>query len=116
MGKDGKLVPAAEPTYGEVVNQLEAVVQRLEGGELSLEDSIREFETGVRLVRQGEKLLGAAERRVEELLKEGNEERVAPLEIGGPVAAPAGKNAPKGQSSARGGRATYPSDEGDIPF
>jgi exodeoxyribonuclease VII small subunit len=67
-----------------VVSKLEGVVSRLERGELSLEDSLKEFEEGIRLVRLGERALGAAERRVEELLQDGAGERTEPLAVTGP--------------------------------
>ena len=71
----------APETYGAVVEQLESVVKRLEEGELSLEDSLREFEQGIKLVRRGEEMLGQAERRVEQLLQSEGEDRVAPLNL-----------------------------------
>jgi exodeoxyribonuclease VII small subunit len=73
-------------TYGEVVQRLEDVVRRLEGGELSLEDSLKAFEEGIGLVRRGERLLGEAEKRIEQLLVDGGEERAVPLEAAAPGA------------------------------
>ncbi len=43
-------------------------MDRLEGGELPLEESLKLFEEGVRLARTAEARLDAAEKRVEELL------------------------------------------------
>jgi len=48
---------------------LEALVARLESGELSLEDALQAFEEGVRLVRVLEEKLTVAERRVEILTR-----------------------------------------------
>ena len=48
---------------------LEALVARLESGELSLEDALHAFEEGVRLVRVLEEKLTVAERRVEILTR-----------------------------------------------
>lgn len=50
------------------VKRLGEIVERLEGGDLPLEDSLRLFEEGVRLARASEARLEAAERRVEQLL------------------------------------------------
>ena len=58
--------------YGDVVQRLESVLRRLEGGDLSLEDSLKDYEEGIRLVRQGETLLNDAERRIEQLMADGN--------------------------------------------
>jgi exodeoxyribonuclease VII small subunit len=65
--------------YGEVVGRLQEIVEALEAGELSLEDSLERFAEGVQLVKQGEKLLGDAEKRIEQLLSEDG--RVAPLKV-----------------------------------
>ncbi len=51
------------------MEQLQATVKRLEGGELSLEDALKNFEEGVRLSRLCQKHLTAAEQRVEILMK-----------------------------------------------
>ncbi len=49
--------------------ELETVVERLEGGELSLEQALKEFEHGVKLTRECQAALKKAEQRVEILLK-----------------------------------------------
>jgi exodeoxyribonuclease VII small subunit len=48
---------------------LREVVARLEGGNLSLEESLRVYEEGVGLARRGHELLDGAERRVEMLVR-----------------------------------------------
>ena len=58
-----------EPTFEEALSQLEAVVARLEGGDLALEDSLHTFEDGVRLARLCAARLQDAERRVRLLTK-----------------------------------------------
>ncbi|OQX12948.1 MAG: exodeoxyribonuclease VII small subunit [Thiothrix lacustris] len=52
---------------------LETLVQRMESGELSLEDSLKEFERGVLLTRQCQEALKAAEQRVKLLSADGQE-------------------------------------------
>jgi exodeoxyribonuclease VII small subunit len=66
-----------EERYEELVQRLAKVVEKLEGGGLSLEESIAAFEEGIRLARAGAARLEEAERKVEVLL-EGD--RVAPFE------------------------------------
>jgi exodeoxyribonuclease VII small subunit len=51
------------------MEQLQATVKRLEGGELSLEQALQNFEEGVKLSRLCQKHLSAAEQRVEILMK-----------------------------------------------
>jgi len=70
---------AAQPVsekYEDIVARLARVVERLEGGGLSLEESIAAFEEGIKLARAGAARLDEAERKVEVLL-EGD--RVAPF-------------------------------------
>ena len=55
--------------YEEIVARLGKVVERLEGGGLSLEESIAAFEEGIRLARAGAKKLDEAEKKVEILLE-----------------------------------------------
>lgn len=52
------------------LKKLEEVVKRLESGELSLEDSLKAFEEGVRHAAFCARKLEEAERRVELLLKQ----------------------------------------------
>jgi len=60
---------AAQGNYEEIVARLSQVVERLEGGGLTLEDSISAFEEGIRLARQGSQKLEEAEKKVELLLE-----------------------------------------------
>jgi exodeoxyribonuclease VII small subunit len=61
--------PAASlGTFETEVRRLGEIVEKLEDGELPLEESLQLFEEGVRLARAAQTRLDAAERRVEELL------------------------------------------------
>ena len=51
-----------------ILERLGRVVETLEKGDLPLEDSLRMFEEGVKLTREGQRRLDAAERRIERLL------------------------------------------------
>jgi len=53
-----------EPSFEEALAELETLVERMEDGELSLEDSIKTYERGVALGRSALKALDAAEQRV----------------------------------------------------
>ena len=52
------------------LKELEAIVQKMEGPELSLEQAMVQFEKGVNLARQCQQALRQAEQRVEELIAE----------------------------------------------
>jgi exodeoxyribonuclease VII small subunit len=66
----------ATPDFEAALAELEAIVTRLEQGELPLEESLRQFERGVVLTRICQKALGQAEQRIRVLAKgEGGELR-----------------------------------------
>ncbi len=52
-------------TFEQALDGLEEVVARLEGGEIGLEESLKDFEQGVELLRAGYALLERAEQRIE---------------------------------------------------
>jgi exodeoxyribonuclease VII small subunit len=62
---------ATEPTadFERSLAELEAIVEKLEEGDLSLDDSLRHFERGVQLTRSCQNALKQAEQKVEMLLK-----------------------------------------------
>lgn len=60
----------ATEKFETALKKLEEVVRRLEGGSLSLEESLKAFEEGVRHAAFCSKKLDEAERRVEVLLKQ----------------------------------------------
>jgi exodeoxyribonuclease VII small subunit len=56
-----------EPRFEDALARLEELVRALEGGTLSLEDSLARFEEGVALVRLCARRLAAAKLRLREL-------------------------------------------------
>lgn len=50
------------------LQQLQELVERMEKGQLTLEDSLKSFEEGVQLVRQCQEVLQKAEQKVQILL------------------------------------------------
>jgi exodeoxyribonuclease VII small subunit len=67
---------AEEPTFELALAQLEQIVQKLERGELPLEESLRLYEEGIRLSRLCHGKLEEAEGRIEVLLKDARGEPV----------------------------------------
>ena len=55
------------------LKDLEAVVERMEAGELSLEESLKDFERGVALTRNCQKALADAEQKVKLLTSRSGE-------------------------------------------
>jgi exodeoxyribonuclease VII small subunit len=69
-GPPGKSSPAELP-FEAALEKLEQVVDRLEQGDLELEESLAAFEEGVGLSRRCATQLEDAEQRVEVLMREG---------------------------------------------
>jgi exodeoxyribonuclease VII small subunit len=63
-------IPASidKSSFESTLARLGEIVERLERGELALEDSLGLFEEGIRLARTAQARLDSAEKRVEELL------------------------------------------------
>ncbi|CEG57709.1 exodeoxyribonuclease VII small subunit [Legionella fallonii] len=53
--------------FEQSVTELEEIVKQLEKGELSLEDSLKQFEKGISLARRCQDVLHQAEQRIETL-------------------------------------------------
>ncbi|MCY1504683.1 Exodeoxyribonuclease 7 small subunit [compost metagenome] len=60
--------------------ELQTLVERLESGELSLEDSLGAFEQGIRLTRECQAALSQAEQKVQILLERDGELSEAPFD------------------------------------
>ncbi len=56
-------------TFEASIRRLEEIVQKLESGDLPLEEALKLFEEGTRLVQSGGKLLDEAELQVAKLMK-----------------------------------------------
>jgi exodeoxyribonuclease VII small subunit len=53
-----------------MIENLEQIIERIEGGETGLEQSIAEYEKGMALIKRCREVLLRAEQKVEELGKE----------------------------------------------
>ncbi|MGV8078489.1 MAG: exodeoxyribonuclease VII small subunit [Syntrophales bacterium] len=69
----------AREKFEESIEKLEQIVRRMEAGEMTLDESLKAFEEGIRLVRLCNARLDDAERRVELLLREGDQLTMKPL-------------------------------------
>lgn len=66
-------------SFESALQQLEQIVNRLESGELPLEEALNEFERGVQLARTGQQTLQQAEQRVQILLSDDNDAALTPF-------------------------------------
>ena len=67
------MAKAKTPNFEEALDELEALVERMEQGETSLEDSLKDFQRGIELTRTCQKALSEAEQKVEILLQKDSE-------------------------------------------
>ena len=61
--------PKASFPFEESLAKLEELVEKMEAGELSLENSLKTFEEGVKLTRQCQQALVQAEQKVKVLIE-----------------------------------------------
>ncbi len=60
-----------QPTFEDALASLDAVVARLEGGEVGLEEAVGLFEEGQRHLKACRERLAVVQRRIEEITVEG---------------------------------------------
>jgi exodeoxyribonuclease VII small subunit len=88
MAREKKATPApavpdpATLGFEETIERLQTIVEELEGGSLSLEESIARYEEGVKLSRRLTQTLDEAEKRIERLADgAGGEAVTEPMEM-----------------------------------
>ncbi|MCZ4296004.1 MULTISPECIES: exodeoxyribonuclease VII small subunit [Vibrio] len=60
-------------TFEATIEELDAIVENLENGDLALDDALKNFERGITLARAGQAKLSDAEQRVSILLQNDDE-------------------------------------------
>lgn len=60
----------AKDKFEEALGRLEEIVRKMEAGDMTLEESLKAFEEGIKLARLCAKKLDDAERRVDILIKQ----------------------------------------------
>lgn len=69
-----------KPDFEASLKELEILVETMEKGDLSLEDSLGHFERGVQLSRTCQQALKEAEQKVEILMKKSGQDDIAPFD------------------------------------
>jgi exodeoxyribonuclease VII small subunit len=59
--------------FEDSLSKLEELVERMENGDLSLEDSLKSFEEGIKLTRECQSALKSAEQKVKLLIEKNGE-------------------------------------------
>lgn len=62
------------------LQELESIVERMEDGEQTLEQSLKDFERGVALTRQCQQALKQAEQKVQTLLEQSEDADLIPFD------------------------------------
>ena len=76
MAKRSQKIPDFETALAE----LEALVEKMEQGELSLDESLKQFERGVQLTRSCQQSLREAEQKVQILLDKDGQSALEPFD------------------------------------
>jgi len=66
--------------FNKGLNELEEIIGKMESGDLSLEESLKYFEKGIKLHRQCHSALSSAEQRITTLSEEDNYKEGKPLD------------------------------------
>jgi exodeoxyribonuclease VII small subunit len=67
-------LPSLEESLGEITG----VIEKMENGELTLEQSLTHFERGIVLIKHCQKILTAAEQKVQMLVQQNQQETLTP--------------------------------------
>ncbi|MEM7624907.1 MAG: exodeoxyribonuclease VII small subunit [Planctomycetota bacterium] len=63
-------MPKKAPKFEEAVDQLEALIEQIESGEIGLEDALKRYEDGTKLIQRCRSILDTAEKKIAELTVE----------------------------------------------
>mgnify|MGYP001416863852 CR=1 FL=1 len=80
--KKKELSEKSELNFEAALSELESLVEKMESGELSLEESLKSFEKGIVLTRLCQKALSEAEQKVEILMSEDHKPKKEPKKSG----------------------------------
>ena len=69
-----------KPDFEQSLETLEKIVEEMESGDMSLEDSLKAFEDGIKLTSSCQKSLKEAEHKVEILMKKSGSDNFKPFD------------------------------------
>jgi exodeoxyribonuclease VII small subunit len=72
MAKDEKKNDIGKMSFEEAIKELGGIVQKIEQGEIPLQDSLEQYEKGMALIKHCKSILEKAEKRIEKISKEEN--------------------------------------------
>ena len=66
--------------FESAIQELEALVERMEQGDQSLEQSLKDFEQGIALTRSCQKSLQETEQKIQQLIEKNGQDELVPFE------------------------------------
>ena len=70
MAKDEIKTDTSKLTFEQAIKELTAIVGKIEQGEITLSDSLQQYEKGMALIKHCRKILQDAEKRIEKISSE----------------------------------------------
>ncbi|MEM6854385.1 MAG: exodeoxyribonuclease VII small subunit [Planctomycetota bacterium] len=58
------------PSFEQAVDQLEGLIEQIESGEIGLEDALKRYEDGTKLIQRCRSILDSAEKKIAELTED----------------------------------------------
>jgi len=64
----------AQPTFEKTIEELESIIEQIESGEIGLEECLKAYEQGTKMIKRCQNILGRAEKRIAELVADADGE------------------------------------------
>ena len=69
------------PTLEDSLAEISTLIEKMEHGELTLEQSLEHFERGIKLIKHAQKILTEAEQKVQVLMQNNGNEELTPYAV-----------------------------------
>ena len=73
-------VKKASDTYEQNIHKIDEIIEKLENNELSLDESIAEYEKAIKLIKESEKLLEQAEGKIQKVIEKNGTLKIEEME------------------------------------
>lgn len=75
MAKEEIKSDLSKLTFEQAIKELTGIVGKIEQGEITLQDSIQQYERGMTLIKHCRKILQEAEKKIEKITEESSEQQ-----------------------------------------
>jgi exodeoxyribonuclease VII small subunit len=75
MAKDEVKTDLSKLTFEQAIKELTGIVGKIEQGEITLGDSLQQYEKGMALIKHCRKILQEAEKRIEKIVEDQEDEK-----------------------------------------